>query len=78
MSNPLTAPIEPNAILVEFAVYMGDHAETKRSAIAVTRETTLGELLDAWVTKKQSNLLGEPPILVANEDMTIEIRGNAR
>lgn len=40
MSRP--AHVEANVIRVEFGVNCGDHAETQRTAIRVTREMTVG------------------------------------
>lgn len=61
--------IEPSAIRVTANVNYGDHAETDRHAIRVTRETTLGELLDEHCSAKDS-WSSE----VINQDVMIELR----
>ena len=67
MSRP--AHVEANVIRVEFGVNCGDHAETQRTAIRVTREMTVGELLDNFCALEQGGRLIPAP------DMTLEIRG---
>ena len=67
MSRP--AHVEANVIRVEFGVNCGDHAETQRTAIRVTREMTVGELLDNFCAVEQGGRLVPAP------DVTLEIRG---
>ena len=67
----LTRPahVEANVIRVEFGVSLGDHAETRRTAIRVTREMTVGELLDNFCAFEHGGRLIPAP------DVTLEIRG---
>ena len=44
----MTMRIEPSAILTSYGVNYGDRSETLHRAIQVTRETTLGEILDRY------------------------------
>ena len=67
MSRP--AHVEANVIRVEFGVNCGDHAETQRTAIRVTREMTVGELLDNFCAVEHGGRLAPAP------DVTLEIRG---
>ena len=67
----LTRPahVEANVIRVEFGVNCGYHAETQRTAIRVTREMTVGELLDNFCALERGGRLVPAP------DVTLEIRG---
>ncbi len=80
--NPETETVptvEPSAILVEFSVNCGDHGETRRSAIHVTRDTTIGELVDQHLTRTFPDYRygrnGRQLRVEANQSSTIELRG---
>lgn len=66
-------PIQPSAILVAFGVSCGDRTETRRVAIEVARDTTLGALIDEHLSSTflmPKDIAGARPL----HDCVIEIR----
>lgn len=66
--------IQVSAIRVQVGVNMGDHAETVRKAVEVSRDETVGEVADRLLSKLDWSAFPGDGVPVADSSVTLELR----